>query len=79
MTPLEQLETKIRQSIPELKEEWEILQESAIDADMITPIMLNHVLEHVQNHPLVWYLSVYGGFFDIDSDHLGPSWNLKSA
>ncbi len=49
MEKLETLENKIRQSIPELREEYEIFQESAIDFDMITQIMLNHVLEYAKN------------------------------
>ena len=68
-----------KNAIPHLKEELEAFEDGSIDRDMITPIMLNHVLEYTQNHPLIWYVSVYGGFFEIDSDHLGVSWNLKSA
>lgn len=46
MTTLEILETKIRQSIPELKEEWEVMEYAPIDSGMITQIGLNHVLEY---------------------------------
>jgi len=77
MTPLQELESKIRQAIPELKEEFEVFQEGAIDRDMITPIMLNHVLVYSCN--VKKYLSVY---WDGDILRLSESvgyWNLKSA
>jgi len=44
MTTLEQLEQKIRNAIPFLKEELEAFEDGSIDRDMITHIVLNHVL-----------------------------------
>jgi hypothetical protein len=81
MTPLEQLENKIRQSIPELKEEYEIFQDGAIDRDMITQIALNHVLEYLQDYDgYVWQITIYGYLHEIDScEASGYPWNLKSA
>lgn len=80
MKTLEQLETKIRQSIPELKEEYEAFEDESIDRDMITPIMLNHVLECLQNFDgHVWSITVYGIFCEISTDAVGFSWDLKSA
>lgn len=83
MKALEQLETKIRQLIPELNEEWEVFQEGAIDLDMITPIMLNHVLDYFGE-------MFYGySFSETSKDCLllirskkgtaFPRWNLKSS
>lgn len=88
MTTLKQLENKIRESIPELKEEFEVFQEGAIDSDMITPVMLNHVLEYLRNYGgysvnshgywVCWYLNDGGedNFLDFPND---VPWNLKSA
>ena len=76
MTTLEQLETKIRQSIPELKEEYEVFQEGAIDLDMITPVMLNHVLEYARQIYVKWvWVKSYRDFIM----ETIPKWNLKSA
>lgn len=77
MTPLEQLENKIRQSIPELREEYEIFQEGAIDFDMITPIMLNHVLEYACI--LDKYLSIHWDGDVLFNMHSIGEWDLKSA
>jgi hypothetical protein len=77
MTPLEQLENKIRNAIPELREEFEAFEDSSLDRDMITPIMLNHVLEYACI--LDKYLSIHWDgdvFFNI---HSIGNWNLKSA
>jgi len=49
MTPLQELEQKIRQAIPELKEEFEAFEDGSIDRDMITQVGLNHVLEYWQS------------------------------
>lgn len=77
MTPLEQLENKIRQSIPELREEYEIFQEGAIDFDMVTPIMLNHVMLYFGKFNMVVGLYQDGDVI-YDMQHI-LSWNLKSA
>lgn len=88
MTPLEQLENKIRQSIPELKEEYEIFQEGAIDLDMVTPVMLNHVLWYFgliySDNPLFFIIGndffvarVEGNLIKIKPNK--ESWNLKSV
>lgn len=77
MTTLETLENKIRQSIPELKEEYEIFQEGAIDFDMITQIGLNHVLEYA--YILEKYLSIHWDGDVLVNMHSIGSWNLKSA
>lgn len=77
MTPLEQLETKIRNAIPDLKEEFDIFQDGAIDADMITPIMLNHVLEYACI--LEKYLSIHWDGDILFNMHSIGNWDLKSA
>jgi len=76
MNQFQELEQKIRQAIPELKEEWEVLQEGAIDRDMITPIMLNHAM---------MYMHLFEAYC-IDVKNLlwlchykRAEWNLKSA
>jgi hypothetical protein len=46
MIQLQELEQKIRQAIPELKEEFDAFEDGSIDRDMITPIMLNHVIDY---------------------------------
>lgn len=46
-----------------------MFQEGAIDFDMITPIMLNHILEYISLYDGPWYadrgLNSTGFFFDI--------------
>jgi hypothetical protein len=76
MIQLQELEQKIRQAIPELKEEWEIFEDGSIDRDMITQVALNHVLE---------YASILDKFISIhwDGDVLFNMrsigiWDLKS-
>jgi hypothetical protein len=88
MNQLQELEQKIRQAIPELREEWEIFEEGAIDRDMITQIGLNHVLWYFglnyKDNPLFF---IIGNDFFIArvEDNLikikpnKESWNLKSA
>lgn len=49
MTILEELESKIRNAIPELKEEFEAFEDSSLDRDMITPMMLNHVMKYMKS------------------------------
>lgn len=74
---LQELEQKIRNSIPELKEEFEAFEDSSIDRDMITQIGLNHVL--VYGSILGDYLSIH---WDGDVLYYMRSigkWNLKSA
>lgn len=88
MTTLEILENKIRNAIPELKEELESFEDGSIDMDMITQIGMNHVL---------WYFGlIYNDdplFISIGNELLiariednlikvKPNkifWNLKSA
>ena len=79
MPILQQLENKIRQSIPDLKEEYEVFQEGAIDLDMITPVMLNHVLVYFEE---IGWISVdnFGTISNLGKDFFYEhSWNLKSA
>lgn len=83
MTPLQELETKIRQSIPFLKEEYEAFEDGSVDRDMITKVMLNHVLEYVSYFDGPWYadrgLNSTGFFFDVvQKKWLNARWNLKS-
>jgi len=80
MNQLQELEQKIRQSIPELKDEFEAFEDGSIDRDMITQVALNHVLEYLQNYDgYVWFMSIYGYLHEMDTDSVGYSWNLKSA
>jgi len=85
MSELKELEAKIRQSIPELKEEYEAFEDSSIDRDMITPIMLNHVLDYL---PIMGYDFNYIGITESEFKAVGNvyfnedfcfTWNLKSA
>lgn len=76
MNQFQELEQKIRQAIPELKEELEAFEDGSIDRDMITQIGFNHVLE---------YASILDKFISIhwDGDVLFNMrsidiWNLKS-
>lgn len=85
---LQELEDKIRQVIPHLKEEYEAFEDGSIDRDMITPIMLNHVLWYFgliyKDNPLFF---IIGNDFFVArvEDNLikikpnKESWNLKSA
>lgn len=78
MTPLEQLEKKIRQSIPELREEWEGIVEGAMPvSEWATPIMLNHVLGYACI--LEKYLSIHWDGDVLFNMHSIGTWNLKSA
>lgn len=82
MTPLQQLEQKIRQSIPELKEEYEAFEDSSIDRDMITPIMLNHVIIYLGILNTPFRIRKSTDPFVLIFRHLlngDGSWNLKSA
>jgi hypothetical protein len=47
MNELQELEQKIRQAIPELKDEFEAFEDGSIDRDMITQIGLNYVLMYL--------------------------------
>lgn len=77
MTTLEILEQKIRNAIPELKEEFEAFEDSSIERDMITQIMLNHLLEYASI--LKEYLSIHwDGDVLVNMRSVGI-WNLKSA
>lgn len=77
MSNLIELENKIRQSIPFLKEEFEVFREGAIDRDMITQIGLNHVLEHASI--LEKYLSIHWDGDILFNMHSIGTWNLKSS
>lgn len=84
MTPLQELEQKIRQSIPFLKDEYEAFEDGSIDRDMITQIGLNHVLEYFgkYNHTDLVAIDSDGDFLAPFSEKLyfsGLNWNLKSA
>jgi len=76
----QQLENKIRQAIPELKEEFEAFEDSSIDKDMITPIMLNHVLEYWQSIDKSNPIGIDGDGDLLDGGNFvkNASWNLKS-
>jgi len=75
----EMLENKIRQAIPELKEEYEAFEDGSIDRDMITQVGLNHVLEYLQDYDgNVWFITIYGHLHEIGTDSLEYQWNLKS-
>lgn len=81
---LEELEQKIRNSIPELKDEFDAFEDGSIDRDMITQIMLNHVLVYISLFDGPWYadrrLNSTGFFFDVvQKTWLNIRWNLKSA
>lgn len=88
MTPLQELEQKIRNLIPELKYEFDAFEDGSIDRDMITQIMLNHVLVYLKifggysvnsdGYWVCWYLNGMAEyeFMDVPAD---VSWNLKSA
>ena len=67
---LEQLEQKIRQSIPELKEV------SRNGITRTTQIMLNHVLEYARQIYVKW---VWGKSYRDFIMETIPKWNLKSA
>lgn len=78
------MKQKIRQSIPFLKEEYEAFEDGSIDRDMITPIMLNHVLEYCDDCE-IGIDSRDGELLNLDTDDIRaiydcyPKWNLKSA
>ena len=79
MTPLQELEQKIRQEIPFLKEEFEAFEDGSIDRDMITQVALNHVLVYLKVIINDLYVSMdtdggihFAGYFKC-------YWNLKSA
>jgi len=83
MTTLEQLENKIRNAIPELKEEFEAFEDSSLDRDMITQIGLNHVLLYLCG---ISYYSIFiredGEYFYYRHEEMlryDICWNLKSA
>jgi len=88
MKQLQQLEQKIRNAIPFLKEEFEAFEDGSIDRDMITQIGLNHVLEYLDlmncSHDSFIVIGenlVFGrlnnGCIAINTET--PFWNLKSA
>lgn len=79
MTPLQELETKIRQSIPFLKEEYEAFEDGSIDRYMITQVGLNHVLVYLGKIIEDRYVCI-----DFDGDinfsgYFKSNWNLKYA
>lgn len=85
MKALQELEQKIRNSIPELKEEFEAFEDGSIDRDMITPIILNHCLYYL---PIMGYDFNYVGITESEFKAVGNvyfnedfcfNWNLKSA
>jgi len=79
MKTLQQLEQKIRNAIPELREEFDVFQEGAIDRDMITQIALNHVLEYLKIIIDDVYISMdCDGYIHL-SGYFKCTWNLKSA
>lgn len=85
MSLREQLEIKIRNYIPELKKEYETFNDGSLDKNMITPIMLNHVLEYTSliknikrvainnNGGIYWSLNIYS------AQNPSVYWNLKST
>ncbi len=78
MKTIEILENKIRNAIPELRDEYEIFQESTIDADMITPIMLNHVLEYFGTIASSFkYIREDGRILLFEGGPTDIFWNLK--
>lgn len=78
MTILEELENKIRQSIPELKEEFEAFDDGSVDRDMITKIALNHVLEYFGTIPSSFkYIREDGRIFLFEGGPTDIFWNLK--
>lgn len=79
MTQLQELEQKIRNSIPELRDEFEAFEDGSIDRDIITPVMLNHVLVYLGEIIEDRYVCI-----DFDGDinfsgYFKSNWNLKSA
>lgn len=75
MTTLETLEQKIRNAIPELKEELEAFEDGSIDMDMTTKIGLNHVIMYI--HLFEGYCIHVKGLFWL-CHYKRAEWNLKS-
>lgn len=86
MKNLAELENKIRNAIPELREEFEAFEDGSIDRDMITPIMLNHVLGYCDDMSDGYFYLREDGLFRNSSEFppyqiedFSLYWDLKSA
>lgn len=86
MEKLQELENKIRKAIPELKEQYEAFEDGSIDRDMITPIMLNHVLQYafkIEDKKFLLYVGTSGTIYGEEPKQFSEMvelshWDLKS-